>query len=118
MYNVVGVVLNGKGKTYYFSTKGIELKKGDNVIVETEKGLQFGQVVVSPYNVSEEDIGFALKNIIRIASKKDITQYEKNIKDSNTALLKARKIADELKLDMRIIDACYTFDRNQLLFNF
>ena len=56
MYNVVGVVLNGKGKTYYFSTNSIELKKGDNVIVETEKGLQFGQVVVSPYDVSEEDI--------------------------------------------------------------
>ena len=118
MYNVVGVVLNGKGKTYYFSTNGIELKKGDNVIVETEKGLQYGQVVVSPYEVSSDDIGFALKNVIRVATKKDVTQYEKNVKDSNDALLKARKIADDLKLDMRIIDACYTFDRNQLLFNF
>lgn len=118
MYNIVGVVLNGKGKTYYFSTNKLELKKGDNVIVETEKGLQYGQVVVSPYDVSNEDIGFTLKNVIRVATKEDVKQYEKNLKDSNEALLKARSIADKLELDMRIIDACYTFDRNQLLFNF
>lgn len=118
MYNIVGVVLNGKGKTYYFSTNNLELTKDDNVIVETEKGLQYGQVVVNPYDVSGDDIGFTLKNVIRVATKEDIEQYKKNLKDSNDALLKARNIADKLELDMRIIDACYTFDRNQLLFNF
>jgi len=118
MYNVVGVVLNEKGKTYNFSCNNLELKKGMNVIVETEKGLQYGQVVVNPYEVTPEDIGFELKNVIRVATKQDDKQYEKNKKDANDALIKSRKIADELDLEMRIIDANYTFDRNQLLFNF
>lgn len=118
MYNVVGVVLNDKGKTYNFSTNKLELKKGMNVIVETEKGLQYGQVVVNPYEVSADDIGFELKNVIRVATKQDDKQNEKNKKDANSALIKSRQIADELELEMRIIDANYTFDRNQLLFNF
>ena len=118
MYKVVGVVLNGKGKTYFFSCNKLELKKGLEVIVETEKGLQYGQVVVNPYEVSEEDLGYALKNVIRVASKNDKDQYTKNISDANVALLKAREVADKLKLDMNIIDANYTFDRGQLLFNF
>lgn len=118
MYNVVGVVLNEKGKTYNFSCNNLELKKGMNVIVETEKGLQYGQVVVNSYEVSPEDIGFELKNVIRVATKEDNKQYSKNKKESNTALIKAREIASDLGLEMRIIDANYTFDRNQLLFNF
>ena len=118
MYNVVGVVLNEKGKVYNFSCNNFELKKGDYVIVETEKGLQYGQVAVNPYEVSVDDIGFELKNVIRIATKQDDKQYLKNKKDSNNALIKSREIAQELSLDMRIIDANYTFDRNQLLFNF
>ena len=118
MYNVVGVVLNEKGKTYNFSTNKLELKKGMYVIVETEKGLQYGQVVVNPYEVSADDIGFELKNVIRVATKQDEKQHEKNKKDANSALLKSRQIAEELDLEMRIIDANYTFDRNQLLFNF
>lgn len=118
MYNVVGVVLNEKSKNYLFSCNDLELKKGMNVIVETEKGLQYGQVVVNPYEVSSDDIGLELKNVIRIATKDDDKQYSKNVKDADIALVKARKIADELNLEMRIIDASYTFDRNQLLFNF
>ena len=118
MYNVVGVVLNEKGKTYFFSSNKIELKKGMNVIVETEKGLQYGQVIINPYDVNKEDIGLELKNVIRVATKHDEKQYQKNQKDANDALVKARDIANKLELDMRIIDANYTFDRNQLLFNF
>lgn len=118
MYNVVGVVLNEKSKTYFFSCNKLELKKGINVIVETEKGLQYGQVVVSPYEVASEDIGFELKNVIRVATTNDDKQYSKNKKEANNALIKAREIVNKLKLEMRIIDANYTFDRNQLLFNF
>lgn len=118
MYKVVGVLLNGKGKTYFFSSHELDLKKGMNIIVETEKGLQYGQVVVSPYEVEEKDLGFPLKNVIRIATKEDDKQYEKNQKDASLALLKAREISNQLSLDMRIIDASYLFDRSQLLFNF
>ncbi len=118
MNKVVGVVLNGKSKTYLFSTNHIELKKNDFVIVETDKGFQYGQVVIPPYEVADEDVGFTLKNVIRTSTKEDDKQYEKNKKDAEIALAKARTIAEDLKLNMRIIDAQYTFDRNQLLFNF
>ena len=118
MYKVVGVLLNEKGKTYFFSCNQLDLKKGMNVIVETEKGLQYGQVVQSPYEVDEKDLGFPLKNVIRIATNEDNKQYQKNKKDASEALLKAREISNKLSLDMRIIDANYLFDRSQLLFNF
>lgn len=118
MHKVVGVILNERGKIYYFSCKDLELKKGMNVIVETEKGIQYGQVVVSPYEIDEKDLGFPLKNVIRIATKDDDNQYKKNLKDATDALIKSREIANKLSLNMRIIDATYTFDRTQLLFNF
>lgn len=118
MYKVVGILLNEKGKTYFFSCNQLDLKKGMNVIVETEKGLQYGQVVLNPYDVSENDLGFPLKNVVRIATNEDNKQYCKNKKDANEALLKAREISSMLSLDMRIIDASYLFDRSQLLFNF
>lgn len=118
MNKVVGVTFNGKGKTYLFSTNHLELKKNMNVIVETDKGLQYGQVVVAPYEVEDEDIGFTLKSVLRVADKEDDRQYEKNVKEAEQALTKARSIAESLKLNMRIIDANFTFDRNQLLFNF
>ena len=118
MYSVVGVVFNNKGKIYNFSTNNLDLKKGMNVIVETEKGEQYGQVVTNINEINPEDIGFSLKNVIRIATKKDDKQHEKNLIDSNKALVQARKISEDMKLNMRIIDATYTFDRGQLLFNF
>lgn len=118
MYKVVEVLLNGKGKTYFFSCNQLDLKKEMNVIVETEKGLQYGQVVKNPYDVEEKDLGFPLKNVIRIATSEDDKQFQKNKKDANEALLKAREISNKLSLDMRIIDASYLFDRSQLLFNF
>ncbi len=118
MLKIVGIIFNDKGKNYFFSCNNIELSKDNYVIVETERGLQYGQVVIPPYDVDDSDIGFPLKDVIRIATKNDIKQYEKNKKDATQALLKSRKLVEELKLNMRIIDASYTFDRKQLLFNF
>jgi len=118
VYKVSGIALNGKGKTYFFNSQNFDLKKKMNVIVETEKGLQYGQVVVSTYEVADEDIGFLLKNVIRIATKEDEKKYLKNQKDANNAVSKAREIASQMSLNMNIIDATYNFDRTQLLFNF
>lgn len=118
MPKIVGIVFEQRGKKYLFSCADIEVKKGDNVIVETERGLQYGQVVVSPYTVAEDDIGFPLKDIIRIATAADDNQYLKNKEDTLMALVKSRELVEQLKLKMRIIDANYTFDRKQLLFNF
>lgn len=119
MPNVVKVCFKKNGKMYFFSTNNIsDIKLNKEVIVETEKGLQYGLVCSNPKDVSEKDLGISLKNVIRIATSKDKKAYEQNLIDADKALIDARKIVEKMKIPMRIIDATFTFDRNQLLFNF
>lgn len=118
MQVIVGVSFNKKGRIYNFDSNLISLKKNDEVIVETEKGLQYG-FVMTKYEESNTDKYLPnLKKVIRIATEKDKETYKKNVNDSMIALKKATDIALELNLDMKFIEASYTFDRNQLLFNF
>jgi len=116
MNRVVGISFAEGGKVYFFNNNGIDVNNGDFVIVETERGLQFGKVVI--FNIKNKDANEDRKNIIRLANKKDLEQNERNIRDSLQALDKARKIAEKLKLNMNIMEASFTFDRNQLLFHF
>ncbi len=118
MIEVVGVSFKKNGKVYYFSPNGIKVEKDDNVIVKTERGLQFGTVEVDNKEISSEQLTSALSNIVRIASKKDIEQNEKNISSSKEALSKCKELIEKYKLEMMVLDASYTFDRNQLLFTF
>ena len=118
MQRVVGVSFNKKGRVYNFNVNNNDLNIGDSVIVETEKGLQYGFVMTNIKSVNENDFSIPLKDVIRLTTKKDDQTYYKNNQDAGKALNKAREIAEELKLDMRILDASYTFDRKQLLFNF
>ena len=118
MIEVVGVSFKRNGKVYYFSPNGIKVEKGDNVIVKTERGLQFGTVEVANKEISSEQLTSALSNIVRIASKKDIEQNSKNIENSKEALSKCKELIEKYKLEMMVLDASYTFDRNQLLFTF
>ena len=115
--NLVGVKFSEKGKIYYFDSNDIELEKGKNVIVETEKGLQYGQV---SDKVAEKNIdkNIEYKKVIRKATKKDNKQHQINIKDAENAIKKCRKMIEELELPMKIIDASYTFNRSQLIFRF
>ncbi len=118
MYKVVGAAFKENSRTYYFDINGFDIKIGDTVIVETEKGFQYAKIVTSVKEMAPDDLIFPLKQIIRITTKEDDLQYSKNITDASEAVEYAKKIADSLKLNMNIIDANYTFDRNQLLFNF
>lgn len=118
MKKVVGINFLNSKKIYYFLKGDFVLKKGDFVITSTENGDQFGTVVTDVIDVDEKKLKLDLKGIVRIASKKDISINEKNIKDAQDALKKARKIALELELDMQLLDAFFTFDRKQLLFTF
>ena len=113
---VYGVRFNDKGKTYNFKSD-IECPMNVTVIVETEKGEQFGKVVKE---VEQENKKFdtELKDIIRISTKEDYKTYMNNLKDAEKALKNAKKLVEDLDLPMHIIDANYTFDRKQLLFNF
>lgn len=118
MKNVVGISFNKKGKVYNFDALDTKITIGDTVIVETEKGEQYGYVVSNIVSCEDKDIVQELKPIIRKATLEDEKVYQKNIIDAKKAIDKADEIIKELGLDMRLLDANYTFDRKQLLFNF
>ncbi len=111
--DICGVSFKENGKIYNFCVGGLLLQKGDFVIVETEKGQQYGKVVHLFQNNYPN-----LKQVIRKATEEDYNRYLKNLNDAKKALVEARKMADSLDLGMQIIDSSYTFDRKQLLFNF
>lgn len=118
MYEVVAVKFINSNRVYYFATNKLKIKNGDKVIVETEKGMQFGTVMGDPSEMSEEKLVFPLKNIIRVANKDDLKQEKINEEKGKKALKDARSIAEKLDLDMNFIDATFTFDRKQLILNF
>ncbi|MGN1358567.1 MAG: stage 0 sporulation family protein [Bacilli bacterium] len=114
---VVGVKLNCAGKTYYFDSTDVAVKLNSTVIVETEKGLQYGQVVsLIPDDCVDNKIDY--KKIIRLTTKDDYKKHLKNLKDASKALIKCNELILQYNLDMKVIDACYTFDREQLIFRF
>lgn len=118
MIDVVGISFGENHRVYYFSLNHLDVKKGKNVIVETERGLQYGTVVTEIISMDEQKLKFPLKPLIRIANKKDREQYKKNLHDAERALKKCKDLVIKHKLNMKVMDAAYTFDRDQLLFHF
>lgn len=116
MKKIVSCEFKKNGKNYYFDTNNIELNLGDNVIVETERGLQYATIISTPKDVDEKTLTYELQKIIRIADDEDNRRHLKNIKDAENALKRAQTISKELDLEMKFIESIYTFDRNQLLF--
>ena len=112
---VYGIIFKDNGKVYYFKSED-NINVNQTVIVETEKGLQYGKIdrIVNKNNINLDE----LKSIIRISTKEDDSKFYKNLRDSDQAIKNAKKIAHELSLNMNIISASFTFDRSQLLFNF
>jgi len=111
----VGVEFKKGGKQYIFFDNDLELNIGDNVIVDTERGLQFG-TIASLYGECSNNSQHSL--VQKIANKEDIKQYKKNIIDAKAAQTKAQQISDKFNLEMKFLDAYYTFDRKQLVFQF
>ncbi len=116
MSKVFGIEFKRNSKAYNFVSDIDDIKLDDYVIVDTEKGYQYGKVV--KINIEIKGNINNLKPIIRKASTKDQNTHSDNILASERALKNAKEIAKELKLDMNIIEAIYTFDKKQLLFNF
>jgi len=115
---VVGIVFDTENKLYYFSPNGLRLKQNLTVIVETERGLQFGKVEKLNFKIDEKKLLSPLKPVIRIATKQDYLAYKKNIVDAKKAFAKCKELVKKENLNMQVIDCAYTFDRNQLLFRF
>lgn len=111
-----GVRFNDKGKVYNFKSE-FECPINVTVIVETEKGLQFGKVV-NEVEIKNQKFDGEYKDIIRISTKDDYKIYLDNLKEADKALKYAKKLVSEMNLNMNLIDANYTFDKKQLLFNF
>src|SRR6056297_576992 len=118
MYTVVGVSFKKAGKIYYFDPDDIELEKGEYVIVETARGMEFGEIVLGKKEVSEEEIVAPLKKVTRKATMKDKEKNEKNKEQEKEAFtICLEKITDH-NLPMKLIDVEYTFDHNKIIFYF
>lgn len=118
MYDVVGVRFKKAGKIYYFDPGEFSIKKGDPVIVETVRGIEYGQVVVGRKTVDENDVVLPLKKVIRPADEKDHHIVEENKKAAQEAYhICNQKIMDH-QLEMKLVDVEYTFDRNKVIFYF
>ncbi|HHW69088.1 MAG TPA: stage 0 sporulation family protein [Tenericutes bacterium] len=118
MIKVVGVTFKEKGKIYFFKPNGLELKNKIDVIVKTEKGQQYGKIEKELFEIDEEKINTPINEVIRIATKDDYLKNLQNINDAKKALIVCRKKVETKKLNMQILNAYYSFDREQLTFNF
>ena len=118
MINVIGVRFRAAGKIYFFSPGKLEIKKGDSVIVETARGVEFGRVVTGPKDVPEEDVVQPLKSVIQIATDQDRKTEEKNREKEKEAFQICLEKIRKHGLEMKLIDAEYTFDNNKVLFYF
>lgn len=118
MIEIVGVSLKKGGKIYYFSPNNLKLKKGENVIVKTERGLQVGVVEIENTEIEKEKLKSALSEVKSICTKKDLEKHQKNIESAKKALKKCKDLVEDYDLNMMILDANYTFDKSQLLFTF
>ena len=115
--NIVEVELGYHHTNLFFRNKSFHLKKNLTVIVNTDKGLQFGKVL-RVYDDVSSFVGVALDDVVRISTKKDYLHYLENVKLADEAVIKCKQIVDNNGLNMNILDGCYNFDRSQLLFRF
>ncbi len=116
--HIYGVKFSDKGKVYYFNAHNLKINNNVCVIVETEKGLQYGKVVEQVDANSIENLKEGIKDIVRTTTKEDYKKHLSNLKDAEQALKMAQKIADELGLVMRFLSSSFTFDKKQLLLQF
>ncbi|WP_017413738.1 PSP1 domain-containing protein [Clostridium tunisiense] len=118
MATVIGVRFKKAGKIYYFNPNGLEIKKGDFVVVETARGIEFGECVIGIKEISEADIVAPLKNVIRKAEPEDIEKNTDNKKKEEEAFQLCLEKILKHQLNMKLIDVEYTFDNNKVIFYF
>ena len=118
MTKIVGIRFRNVGKIYYFDPKNYKMKIGDHVIVETARGVEFGRVVLGPKEVSEDEVVHPLKEVLRVATQADEDREKQNRLKEKEAFKICQKKIREHGLEMKLIDAEYTFDNNKVLFYF
>ena len=118
MTKIIGVRFRTAGKVYYFDPKNMEIKRGQHVIVETARGTEYGHVVVGTKEVSREEVVQPLKPVIRVATAEDDEHARRNREKEREAMAICHQKIIKHNLDMKLIDAEYTFDNNKILFYF
>ena len=118
MVKVIGVRFRTAGKVYFFDPVDYDIKRGDHVIVETARGVEFGTVVGDPKEVEDDKVVQPLKPVLRIATQKDVEQEAANKEKEKEAFKICLEKIRKHELAMKLIDAEYTFDNNKVLFYF
>lgn len=118
MIKVIGVRFRQSGKVYYFDPFGQDVKRGDGVIVETAKGVEFGEVTMEPTEVEDSAVVAPLRPIIRVANENDRQSLAQNTeKEKDAARIAEQKIAEH-KLDMKLVGVEYAFNGSKITFYF
>ena len=118
MATIAGVRFKKAAKVYYFDPTGVWPKPGDNVIVETVRGVEIGEAVTGAREVSDESLVAPLKKILRLATEDDVRRAEECAAREGDAIKICQKKIETHKLDMKLVDAEYTFDGSKLIFYF
>ncbi|MCR5773110.1 MAG: stage 0 sporulation family protein, partial [Butyrivibrio sp.] len=118
MTRVIGVRFRTAGKIYFFDPGELEIKRGSHVIVETARGIEYGTVVAPAYDVEDDKVVKPIKTVIRIANETDENQERENREKEKEAFKVCHEKILKHGLDMKLIDAEYTFDNNKILFYF
>ena len=118
MTEVIGVRFRRAGKVYYFNPAGMNIKRGANVIVETARGVEYGNVVVGTRSVDDDHIIQPLKPVIRVATPEDDAREAENRNKEKEAFKICLEKIHKFGLEMKLIDVEYTFDNNKVLFYF
>ena len=118
MKRIIGVRFKKLGKIYFFNPERFYIKKGDNVIVETAQGEEFGEVVIPNRVVEDEKVIAPLKKVVRVATYKDKKHFEECRKKEKEAFDICQKKIKEHKLDMTLTDVDVKFDNSKIMFSF
>lgn len=117
-YKVVGVRFKQAGKIYYFDPSEFEIKAGQNAIVETARGIEFGQVMLGPKEVPDDKVTLPLKKVIRLATAEDEVQLRENMEKEKKAFTTCLEKIAHHQLQMKLVEVEYTFDRSKIIFYF
>lgn len=118
MAMIIGVRFKEVGKVYYFDPKDIEFQVGENVIVETARGIECGEIALANQDMPQEEIVHPLKPVIRKATKEDLKTVERNKEKEINAFNICQDKIEKHKLEMKLVDVEYTFDGGKILFYF
>ncbi|HOF95319.1 MAG TPA: stage 0 sporulation family protein, partial [Clostridia bacterium] len=115
---VVGVRFKKAGRMYYFDPGDLQITESDGVIVETSRGIEYGEVVLSAHNVEEDELVAPLKEVVRVATEEDSETNERNLQLEEEAFTVCQEKIEEHALDMKLVDVEYTFNGSKITFFF